>query len=140
MACGLQFGKTTCKGNHYLRASYLYTSDLCTSAIRKLFQTTSKAGLLSPDSVSVGFSIHFFDEGRENPVVIQERNEILKKVFVFQLSKLYVIDRNLNKLLYISLYPHLVLKSEDPAASNKLLGCQSRLQNGNDYTNQYHRT
>lgn len=37
--------------------------DLYTSAIRELLQTSSKAGLLSPDSVSVGFSIHFFDKG-----------------------------------------------------------------------------
>ena len=43
---------------------------LYTSAIRELFQTTSKAGLLSPDSVSIGFSIYFFNVGREDPVII----------------------------------------------------------------------
>lgn len=61
--------------------------DLYTSAIRELLQTSSKAGLLSPDSVSVGFSIHFFDKGWENSVIIWERNEKMKQALVYQLSQ-----------------------------------------------------
>ena len=60
-----------------------------TSAIWELFQTSSKAGLLSPDSVSVAFSIYFFNVGWEDPLIIWERNNTL-----MQASVLYITGKS----------------------------------------------
>ena len=44
-----------------------------TSAIRKLRQTASKTGFLSPDSVCVSLSIYFLYKSRKHPMRVNDR-------------------------------------------------------------------